>query len=233
MSNKTGKINSTHTPAFLNISENPVVVALQGPLEGQKWEIREQMVIGREQTCDIAIVDRQVSRMHARLTNLGSGKVQLEDLESKNGTFYKGKQLDQSILLEDGDIIQIALIQKFAFYISDATMPMEDLFPAQGSTTGAIRLDPKSRRVWVNDEELNPALSAPQFRLLYALYNQSGKVVSRNELVNIVWEDELKEGVSEQALDALIRRLRNRLAQIDPTREFIATIRGHGIRLEN
>ena len=40
-------------------------------------------------------------------------------------------------------------------------------------------------------------------------------------------------GVSDQALDALIRRLRNRLAMIDPNHQYIDTVRGHGVRLDN
>jgi DNA-binding response OmpR family regulator len=40
-------------------------------------------------------------------------------------------------------------------------------------------------------------------------------------------------GISEQALDALIRRLRDRLAEIDPTQQFLITVRGHGLRLDN
>jgi DNA-binding response OmpR family regulator len=39
--------------------------------------------------------------------------------------------------------------------------------------------------------------------------------------------------VSEQALDALVRRLRDRLAEIDPIHNYIITVRGHGLRLEN
>ncbi|NJC95404.1 MAG: winged helix-turn-helix domain-containing protein, partial [Anaerolineae bacterium] len=40
-------------------------------------------------------------------------------------------------------------------------------------------------------------------------------------------------GVSVQALVALIRRLRDRIAAIDPTHQYIDTVRGHGIRLDN
>ncbi len=73
----------------------------------------------------------------------------------------------------------------------------------------------------------------PQFLLLQALYDQKNKVVSRSELVQSIWGNERAVGVSEQALDALIRRLRERLHSVDPTRDFIITIRGHGIRLDN
>ena len=37
----------------------------------------------------------------------------------------------------------------------------------------------------------------------------------------------------DQALDALIRRLRDRLAEADPGHEYVVTVRGHGLRLEN
>jgi DNA-binding winged helix-turn-helix (wHTH) protein len=219
-------------PAFQNVSENPVIVGLQGPLEGKKWDVIGELIIGREQDCDIAIVDRQVSRLHARLTNLGNNRIQLDDLGSKNGTYLKGELLKKSKILEDGDVIQIALIQKFTFYLSDATMPLEDLLPQGQLNLKRIILDAKSRRVWIKGKELLPPLSLPQFRLLYALSQQAGKVISRNELVQTVWQEEESEGISEQAVDALIRRLRGRLAEVDPGFEYLVTVRGHGLRLD-
>jgi DNA-binding winged helix-turn-helix (wHTH) protein len=65
------------------------------------------------------------------------------------------------------------------------------------------------------------------------LYGQQGQVVSRQELIASVWKEEQAIDVSEQALDALVRRLRERLTAIDPTHHYIATVRGHGLRLDN
>jgi pSer/pThr/pTyr-binding forkhead associated (FHA) protein len=231
-SEKTPNSSAGATNQYLNIGEFPVIVALQGPLEGNKWDINAELLIGREQSCDIPIIDRQVSRAHAKITPLANGSIQLEDLSSKNGTFHQGKMLNQAVTLQDGDVIQIALIQKFAFYLSDATLPLEDLLPRVEKKQKKIRLDIKSRRVWVNDVELLPPLSVPQFKLLHALAQQSGKVVSRNELIKIVWQGEDQDGISEQAFDALTRRLRTRLAEIDPETQFLVTIRGHGLRLD-
>ncbi len=90
-----------------------------------------------------------------------------------------------------------------------------------------------SRRVWVDGNEVNPALSVPQFRLLEALYNSRGRVVSRQDLVIAVWGDEESAGVSEQALDALVRRLRDRLSSLDLSHEYLLTVRGYGLRLDN
>ena len=212
--------------------EHPALIALQGPLEGRRWTINEPLIIGRESDCAIVIEDRQVSRHHARVMN-DHGICRLEDLGSKNGTYHKGKALEGPVQLLDGDIIQVALIQKFGFFSSDATMPMEDLDPAFFNLPGQLKLDAKSRRVWIGNQELDPPLSAAQFRLLLCLYEQSGKVISRNELILKTWDEEESVGVSEQALDALIRRLRDRLAEINPSHQYIVTVRGHGSRLDN
>lgn len=212
--------------------EYPVLVALQGPLEGRRWIIKCPLVIGRESDCSIFIEDRQVSRHHARVQN-NHGICEVEDLGSKNGTYHSGRQIEDITPLSDGDIIQIALIQKFAFYSSDATMPMEDVDPSRQQFNAKLVLDKKSRRVWIGNQELTPPLSAAQFRLLYSLYEQPGKVISRNDLIKNIWQDEEVTGVSDQALDALIRRLRERLAELDSTHQYVVTVRGHGIRLEN
>ncbi len=217
---------------FQNIGEYPVIVALQGPLEGNKWDITGDLIIGREGNCDITISDRQVSRNHARITFADNGRIILEDLASKNGILHNGKRVEASIFLEDGDIFQIALIQRFAYYVSDATLPLEDIVPLKQPLQGKIKIDPVSRRVWIRNKELLPPLSAPQFRLLEALSQQKGKVISRNDLISTVWQDEERVGISEQAFDALIRRLRARLAEIDPNTEYLITVRGHGLRLD-
>lgn len=210
----------------------PVVLAIRGPLDGRRWEIQDELIIGRGADCHIQIDDRQVSRHHARLI-LSNGKVDLEDLSSKNGTFLAGKMISENVTLTDADIFQIAMIYKFVYYCSDATMPMEDLIPPIPEPDQRLVVDVKSRRVWIGGTEISPALSAPQFRLLSELYKHAGRVVSRDELVRAIWEDEAAAGVSEEALDALIRRLRDRLAEVDPEQNYIVTVRGHGLRFNN
>jgi DNA-binding response OmpR family regulator len=69
--------------------------------------------------------------------------------------------------------------------------------------------------------------------VLELLYERQGQVVSRRELTAAVWGDMEALEVSEQALDALIRRLRERLASLDPTFNYIVTVRGHGLRLDS
>jgi pSer/pThr/pTyr-binding forkhead associated (FHA) protein len=234
--------------------EAALLVAQTGPLNGQRWFLRKSTLIGRENGCDIVVPDRQVSRHHARLSVLPEG-VYLEDLGSKNGTHYNGQKITQPVYLQDGDVIQIALAQKFVFLSSDATVPLEGkdeaLYdykaPNQFDALSAeerrrLLLDKRSRRVLITvtlpdksqrEVEINPPLSVSQFRLLERLYENQGQVVPRQELVVAIWGESQAFEISEQALDALVRRLRERIAQVDPHHEYIITVRGHGLRLEN
>ena len=207
--------------------EYPLIVAQDGPLKGQRWQLSQTIVLGRESSCDVVIVDRQISRFHARLTPTPEGVI-LEDLGSKNGTHHNGNLLSAPVVLQDGDLLSVALAQQFLFLTSDATMPLLD-----GGKPGRLLMDQKSRRVWVNQQQLVPPLSAQQFKMLWLLYESQGQVVSRPDLVTTVWGDDQAAGVSDQALDALIRRLRDRLAALDPTHQYIDTVRGHGVRLDN
>ena len=211
-----------------NQEDYPLLIAQGGPLKGQRWQLSQTIVLGRESTCDVVVSDRQISRFHARLTPTPEGVI-LEDLGSKNGTHLNSVLITAPVVLQDGDIMSVAMAQQFMFIISDATTPLLD----GTSQHGRLMMDLKSRRVWVNQQQLVPPLSAQQFKLLWLLYERNGQVLTRPDLVAVVWGDEQAAGVSDQALDALIRRLRDRLAALDPTHQYIDTVRGHGIRLDN
>ena len=215
-----------------NMVDYPVLIAQEGPLIGQRWSIKEAIVIGRDNGCEVIILDRQVSRYHARLMPVSNGVI-LEDLGSKNGTFRNGSRLTESVVLQDGDLVQVALVQHFVYLSSDATVPLEGGILISGEPTYRLHLDNRSRRVWVHRQELLPPLSVQQFSLLQVLYDKKDQVVSRQELVEAIWGSEVAEGVSEQAVDALVRRLRDRLGSVDPDHAYIITVRGHGLRLDN
>jgi len=207
----------------------PLLIAQAGPLEGQRWKIKSPLILGRDSDCDIVIPLRQVSRHHTQV-NPGPNGATVMDLESKNGTYVNGNLIRDVVSLKDGDELQIALAQHFIYLSSDATMPLEGL-PLEMQPR-RLRVDIAARRVWVDDEEIDPPLSASQFTLLQILYKNSGEVVSREKIIETVWGS-AAGGVTEQALDALVRRLRDRLDEVDPAREYIITVRGHGLRLNN
>jgi predicted component of type VI protein secretion system len=206
-----------------------MLIVREGRSPQRQWLLEgEVSLIGRDEDCQVIIDDRQASRHHARIVRTEQGYV-IEDLDSKNGTFLNGQVLREPTPLADGDEIGIALAARLAFVDAGATAPL--VFDVQRMPQ--LRLDAASKQVWVAGRELDPPLSLAQFRLLSLLYERAGQVVSRDEVVHAVWAEEEAEGVSEQAIDALARRLRERIAEADPAHQYVITVRGHGYRLQH
>ncbi len=216
------------------IQSQPVLVGQGGSLNGYRWSIAGELTIGRTGSCEIVIPNQQVSRKHARIF-ISTGGPALEDLSSKNGTFHNGKPVATITNLEDGDIIQIALAQEFIFLGQDATVPLApgDFESSVISYFRRIRLEKDSQRTWILNREMNPPLSLLQFKLLVLLLDSAGRVISRSEVINSVWGLQESVGVTDQALDALVRRLRDRISEIDGQYNYIITVRGQGYRLDN
>ena len=88
-----------------------------GPKAGSSWELTAPGInIGRENDNDIQILIGGVSRYHAKVTPDGTGKWQIQDLGSTNGTKVNGKQISSPVILREGDIIvvgdqQLAVIE--------------------------------------------------------------------------------------------------------------------------
>lgn len=208
--------------------EVAILLIQEGNSPKTQWPlVKNRNIIGREADADIQIDERQVSRNHAEIAFSGSGYT-IRDLGSKNGTFLNGQPISQEPqTIRNGDEIGIALCAKVTFVAEGATAPVSML---RGREPG-IKMDVAAKRVWVMGQEVNPPLSLAQYNLLELLYKNSGNVVSRDAIVSVVWSEEESEGVSEQAIDALARRLRERIAEIDKDHKYVETVRGHGFRL--
>lgn len=213
--------------------ERPILMELQEDNQPrQHWVLEDDdMTVGRGEEADIMIPRRQISRQHVRIFKQDE-EFHIEDLSSKNGTWLNGNQIKETHPLSDGDEIHLALAIRLQYIGSGATAPLP--FDPPEKIGGKMRLDRDARRVFIGDDELDPPLSPPQYRLLELLYINTGSVCSRDAVVETVWPDAHDgEGVSEQAIDALVRRLRDRLAELDPDHQYIVTMRGHGFRLVN
>jgi hypothetical protein len=205
-----------------------MLLMVEGPSPGKRVFLEKPtLLIGRDETCDLVISDRQVSRQHASIVLKGDGYI-LTDMGSKNGTFVNGQELSAPHALQDGDEIQIAYCCKLTFVGAEATAPVILEEKVHG-----LRMDLESKRVWVAGKELVPPLSLAQYRLLELLHEEPGRVYDREEVIQAVWPQDDRDGISEQAIDALARRLRERLAEEDPQTQYEVTVRGHGFRLEN
>jgi DNA-binding response OmpR family regulator len=191
----------------------------------QHWLLnRSVAAIGRGEDNDVVIPDRWISRHHAEVRRERDRYV-LYDLGSKNGTFLNDTAVTKPVPLENGDRIQLSPTYWLSFVDSEATAPL--LQNQRG-----VRIDQDSRRVWVLGRELHPPLSRAQFALLCALVRSPGLVFSRDELRRIVWPDESPDGITDEAVNSLVRRLRRRLIAMEPGHRYIYAIRGHGFKFE-
>jgi len=210
-----------------NLTREPALLVWQdGELLKEQWILdRTPMTIGRSPDCDVRLDLRWVSRAHARVC-LEETHYILEDMGSRNGVFVNGQRVTGRRLLEDGDRIQLAPGLELIFVDSEATAPLP------GRISRGLTLDQAERRVMVQGQELAPPLSAAQYEFLALLAQEPGRVYSREEVIAAVWPDAAPEGVSDDAIDALVRRLRHRLAEVDPGHKYIVTVRGYGFRLD-
>ncbi len=212
-------------------SSVPILVVQEGQLAGKRWSLgKPVLTVGRGEECDVVLPDRQVSRNHLRIVRDEMGYA-VEDLGSKNGTYVNGAPVRGSVHLQDGDEIQVALSVRLLFVGAEATLPLTQEMVKVARP--GLRLNKSQRQVWVNGVALDPPLSLSQYRLLEILWERKGKVVTREEVIAAVWPESDEAGITEQAIDALVRRLRDRLGEIDPEHEYLVTVRGHGFRLDD
>ncbi|MPV89555.1 response regulator transcription factor [Georgenia ruanii] len=118
---------------------------------------------------------------------------------------------------------------------SPGTEPPPSVGPAAAAppspspaASAALRVDPRSRRAWARGAEI--ALSAKEFDLLAELDAERGAVLTREALMDRVW-DENWFG-STKTLDVTVGRLRQKLEASGAGARIVA-VRGVGFRLED
>lgn len=198
---------------------------LDSALSKTKWEIRAPTIVGRE-GADIVIAHGTLSRHHMQLTPK-LGYCSIKDLGSRNGTAVNGVLIGADpVALNDGDLILLAGAVQFRFVDPKAT----PIAPRLGKLVG-LWIDPDTKQVWIDAQQLNPPLSLHQQQLLELLYDANGVVVSRDEIVSAVWPNSAHEGISEDAVESLVKRLRKRLATVESEQPVIEVVRGRGLRI--
>ena len=108
-------------------------------------------------------------------------------------------------------------------------------FVAEMFVSGELTLDPAARRCLVRDREV--ALRPKELDLLARLASEAGRAVTREALMDDVWDRNWSG--STKTLDVHIAALRHRLTEaaesLEPPAQVpaITTLRGHGYRLES
>jgi DNA-binding response OmpR family regulator len=99
---------------------------------------------------------------------------------------------------------------------------------AQGLAPDGLHFDQPARRVWFAGQLLD--LRPREYDLLFCLAQHRGQVLSRATLLDRVWGT--AEFIDDRTVDVHVHRLRQKLAEADPSLDPIHTERGVGYRLE-
>lgn len=139
------------------------------------------------------------------------------------------RRLKLKHLLTNRDDIPV-LCPIFTQYVSDIKIDSRAETKIQA---GPLRID-SAGEIWVNGRLLVPPLTKKEFLLLEYFCLEPGRLSSRDEIIAVVYPNEYKAGEtpSDEALNALVRRLRDRIEQFSRGQCRIATVRGKGYRLE-
>jgi len=204
---------------------NPNTPFLRDP--SRQEHLLEQTItrLGRAVENEIVIVSKRASREHAHIRRDGR-RTFLDDLGSTNGTYLNGERVLGSVQLRDGDQIAVGEVT-FTFHDPDTTT-RETPFPELevNLEAGIVRLNRHAVQ-----------LSPKEFALLSYLYENRGKVCSKDEIGRTVWSEYKRSspvdqsGIYDYQIENLIRRLRTKI-EIDPNLPvLLITVRGLGYKL--
>jgi DNA-binding response OmpR family regulator len=91
-----------------------------------------------------------------------------------------------------------------------------------------LRIDPREVQAYVDGESAE--LTPTEFKLLYALALEQGRVATRDELLQKIWGR--RESHRDRTVDVFVRRLRDKIDRAAPKHNFIHTRYGVGYKLE-
>lgn len=142
----------------------------------------------------------------------------------KNLALKKPVEENQAIFLRE-----INLLKDDSF-----TIPLfEDFvkFRAEQIKNEKITINEVTNDIMRGEEVLSNNLTNAEIRLLKLLIQNPERIIEREEIINIVWSDlQSKEGVTDQALDQLIFRIRKKI-ETDPNNpQHLQTIKGRGFK---
>lgn len=206
------------------------LICISGPRMGTEYSLAAEISgVGRAATNQIVLEDQFASRQHAEVRRINAD-YQVHDLTSKNGVYVDGRRLPSggTAWLEDGCEVQFAST-RFRFQDPSATMTAPALIAVQEAS---LRVDFPTRQVYVDGQLLDPALSVKQFDLLWFLFQNRGRVVSKDEIALAVWP-EAEGDIYDANIDRMVSRVRSRIepeSGEDP--RFVHTVRGYGYKLE-
>ncbi|WP_353505631.1 winged helix-turn-helix domain-containing protein [Vibrio sp. SCSIO 43136] len=91
-----------------------------------------------------------------------------------------------------------------------------------------LELDQQAMICKLNGNELT--LTPAEFRLLNHLFDHQGRIFSRDQLIDCIYDDH--RVVSDRTIDSHIKNLRKKMQKVDPESDYIKSIYSVGYKME-
>jgi DNA-binding response OmpR family regulator len=137
----------------------------------------------------------------------------------------RGEELDRVVGLDVGADDYLPKPFSLAELLARVRALLRRAAPSAPPAPG-LRVDQAARRVWVDGDEVQ--LTPKEFDVLALLAREAGSVVTRERLMEEVWDTNWFG--STKTLDMTLARLRQKLGE--QAQERLTTVRGVGYRLE-
>ncbi|MDP3987901.1 MAG: helix-turn-helix domain-containing protein [Candidatus Levybacteria bacterium] len=153
-----------------------------------------------------------------------SSKINVEQNETLANLVQSGLLQQSSNANNNNNLI--FTIPIFEEFVKEQASTME-----QFSNLAIFIYNPQTKEITKGEMVISDLLSKQEFRLLRFFVENQGRILEREEIINAVWEDlQSKEGVTDQALDQLIFRLRKKIEENPSNPTHVLTAKGRGCK---
>lgn len=181
---------------------------ISGKYSGGEFMLKEdsKIIIGRDISADVAIIESKVSRKHACLSNAGAD-VFLEDLDSTNGTVLNGNNVKpkEKITLKVGD--ELVFGESLIKFIGDSSQP------------------PKPEKKAEPEKKPEPKKAAPAPDLESIILDDDFEEDSKNDKdsaklsigkVNLQKQMDARAAIAKTRIDSSVHSTEGKLSKVDP-----------------
>ncbi|MCA9374720.1 winged helix-turn-helix transcriptional regulator, partial [Candidatus Dojkabacteria bacterium] len=143
-------------------------------------------------------------------------------------------------LLNDGEdnTPEITIMTKFVRSYSKVDQKYDLISPSYNSAQSdslfieGNGVDISDGNVYVNGRQIEQDLSQRELHILKYFIRNANKVISREEIAQLIWGKLSADKYSDWAIDQSISRLRKKLGDNAYESAFIKTVKGRGFRYE-